>query len=93
MPVRIVKTLTVAMSPPEGNSMNDWLTVREAAARAKVSRKTIYAAVAAQRLRASKFASGREIRLTPAWVDEWLASTATGGSASGHAAGELQKSA
>ena len=49
-----------------------WLTVEEAAQRARCGIKTIYREVRAGRLRAARVGGRRELRLLPAWVDEWL---------------------
>jgi excisionase family DNA binding protein len=54
-----------------------WLTVVEAAARAKVSKRVIYSEVRAGRLRAAKVGGRRQLRLTPQWVDDWLIASAT----------------
>ena len=55
----------------------EWLTVREAARRARCGVKTIYREVAAKRLKAARIGGRRELRLRPQWVDEWLESRAT----------------
>jgi excisionase family DNA binding protein len=49
-----------------------WLTVEEAAQRARCGVKTIYREVRAGRLRAARVGGRRELRLLSAWVDEWL---------------------
>ncbi len=49
-----------------------WLTVDEAAQRARCGVKTIYREVRAGRLRAARVGGRRELRLLSAWVDEWL---------------------
>ncbi len=49
-----------------------WLTVAEAAAHAKVSERTIYAAVSAGTLRHARINRRRSLRFVPAWVDAWL---------------------
>jgi excisionase family DNA binding protein len=54
-----------------------WLTVEEAAQRARCGIKTIYREVRAGRLRAARVGGRRELRLLPAWVDEWLTQTTT----------------
>ena len=53
-----------------------WLTVDEAAARARVGRKTIYRAVAGGHLRAARIGGRRELRLLPEWVDDFLLASA-----------------
>ena len=54
-----------------------WLTVKEAAARARVGRKTIYREIAAGRLRAAVVGGRRDLRLLADWVDKWLEATST----------------
>jgi excisionase family DNA binding protein len=54
-----------------------WLTVEEAAQRARCGIKTIYREVRAGRLRAARVGGRRELRLLPAWVDEWLMQSTT----------------
>jgi excisionase family DNA binding protein len=49
-----------------------WLTVEEAARRARCGVKTIYREVRSGRLRAARVGGRRELRLLSAWVDEWL---------------------
>ena len=57
-------------------SMSDvrspWLTVEEAAGRARCGPKLIYREVRAGRLRAARIGGRRELRLKPEWIDEWL---------------------
>lgn len=54
-----------------------WLTVEEAAHRARCGVKTIYREVRAGRLRAARVGGRRELRLLSAWVDEWLVQSTT----------------
>lgn len=54
-----------------------WLTVREAADRARCGVKTIYREVRARRLRAARIGGRRELRLLPVWVDQWLLESTT----------------
>ena len=54
-----------------------WLTVTDAAARARCGPKLIYREVRAQRLRAVKMGGRRELRLRPEWIDAWLIASAT----------------
>lgn len=49
-----------------------WLTVIEAAERARCGPKLIYREVRAGRLRAARVGGRRELRLLVEWVDEWL---------------------
>jgi excisionase family DNA binding protein len=49
-----------------------WRTVDEAAARAKVSDKTIYRAIADGMLRAARVGGRRAVRLRDEWIDQWL---------------------
>lgn len=62
------------MRAPESSP---WLTVAEAAARARVGRKTIYREIAAGRLRAAVVGGRRDFRLLADWVDQWLEATST----------------
>lgn len=54
-----------------------WLTVEEAAERARCGVKTIYREVRAERLRAARIGGRRELRLQPEWVDQWLLESTT----------------
>ena len=56
----------------QGASTSPWLTVREAAARARCGVKTVYREVRTGRLRAARVGGRRELRFLVAWVDEWL---------------------
>ncbi|MDP3720032.1 MAG: helix-turn-helix domain-containing protein [Acidobacteriota bacterium] len=58
--------------PAPDRPLTPWLTVAEAATRARVGRKTIYREIAAGRLRAAVVGGRRDFRLLDAWVDEWL---------------------
>ena len=58
-------------------SASPWLTVREAAARARVGAKIIYREVQAGRLRAARVGGRRDLRLLASWVAAWLEATAT----------------
>lgn len=57
--------------------VSPWLTVEEAALRARCGVKTIYREVRAGRLRAARVGGRRELRLLPEWVDDWLLKTTT----------------
>jgi len=52
-----------------------WLTAREAAARLRVSVKTLYREVHAQRLRAARIGERRDLRFLAEWCDEYLERT------------------
>ncbi len=54
-----------------------WLTVREAADRARCGTKLIYREVKANRLRAARVGGRRELRFLAEWIDEWLLSYCT----------------
>ena len=49
-----------------------WLTVREAADRARCGTKLIYREVRAGRLQATRVGGRRELRFLAEWIDEWL---------------------
>ena len=49
-----------------------WLTVTEAAQRARCGAKLIYREVKANRLKAAKVGGRRELRFLATWIDEWL---------------------
>jgi excisionase family DNA binding protein len=59
------------------NTPSPWLTVDEAAERARCGVKTVYREVRARRLRAARVGGRRELRLLPEWVDQWLLASAT----------------
>jgi excisionase family DNA binding protein len=63
-------TIQPAISSP-------WLTVKEAAQRARCGPRVIYREVEAGRLRAARLGGRRELRLLPEWVDNWLIATTT----------------
>ena len=54
-----------------------WMTVSEAAARARCGRKTLFRAIAAGRLRASRIDQRRAIRVHVEWLDAFLIAAAT----------------
>ena len=54
-----------------------WLTVKEAAARARCGSKLIYREVRAGRLRAARVGGRRELRFLDSWIDEWLVRCST----------------
>jgi excisionase family DNA binding protein len=49
-----------------------WLTVSQAAARAKVGERLIYNACRDKKLRHVRLGGRRDIRLRAEWIDEWL---------------------
>ena len=53
-----------------------WLTVREAALRARCGVKIVYRAVRSGRLRAARLGGRRDLRFRAAWVDSWIESFA-----------------
>lgn len=57
--------------------LTPWLTVNEAADRARCGVKTIYREVRAGRLRAARIGGRRELRLLPEWIDSWLTAATT----------------
>jgi excisionase family DNA binding protein len=54
-----------------------WLTVTEAAERARCGPKLIYREVRAKRLKAARVGGRRELRLLSEWVDAWLLAQTT----------------
>jgi excisionase family DNA binding protein len=59
------------------SSSSPWLTVNEAAERARCGPKLIYREVAAGRLKAARVGGRRELRILPGWVDQWLLAQTT----------------
>lgn len=49
-----------------------WLNTAQAAERAQVANRTIYAAVSAKKLRAARVGEGRSLRFRAEWIDQWL---------------------
>jgi excisionase family DNA binding protein len=64
------------MTEPEAVT-GEWLTVKDAAARAKCSPKLIYQAVKAGRLRASRLGVRLDIRIYSLWLEAWLVGLST----------------
>ena len=56
-------------------AVTPWLTIHEAAARAKCGQRSIYNAVHAGNLRAARLGGRRELRFLPEWIDAWLIET------------------
>ena len=68
----IVATAMQVLAKPERPSASPWITVSQAARRARCGIKLIYREVNAGRLQASRVGGRRELRLLGEWVDEWL---------------------
>ncbi len=60
-----------------------WLTVHEAADRARCGPKTIYRAVQSRQLRAARIGGRRELRFLASWIDRWLLGEQSGEPGSG----------
>ena len=56
----------------KGRQDSPWLTVKEAAGRARCGIKLIYREVKAERLQAARVGGRRELRFRAEWVDDWL---------------------
>jgi len=56
-----------------------WITVGEAATRARCGIKLIYREVRSGRLKAVRIGGRRELRLLPEWIDQWLRTHDTNG--------------
>ena len=61
----------------ERSNNTPWLTVAEAANRARCGPKLIYREVCAKRLRAARLGGRRELRFLPDWIDAWLLAQTT----------------
>ena len=66
---------TTSVSPV--SSVTPWLTVKEAAERARCGVKLMYREVEAKRLKAARVGGRRELRILPEWVDQWLLAQTT----------------
>jgi excisionase family DNA binding protein len=66
---------TTSESPT--SSASPWLTVNEAAERARCGVKLIYREVEAKRLKAARLGGRRELRILPEWIDQWLLAQTT----------------
>lgn len=75
---QLVATAVQIMTRSDSSTDSPWITVDEAARRARCGMKLIYREVRAGRLRASRVGGRRELRLLGEWVDEWLIRHATG---------------
>ena len=60
------------MSAPHEIAAPEWLTVDEAAARVKASKRSIYRAVRAGELRAAPINGRGCLRIAESWLREWL---------------------
>jgi excisionase family DNA binding protein len=67
---------TPATAPPT-SAPSPWLTVKESAARAKVSDETIYDNIKRGRLRAARIGTRKDIRILQDWLDAWMVSLST----------------
>ncbi|MDA1094281.1 MAG: helix-turn-helix domain-containing protein [Acidobacteria bacterium] len=65
---------TTAAQPVDqlGAPPSPWLTVKEAARRARCGVKLIYREVTAKRLQATQLGGRRELRFRVEWIDGWL---------------------
>jgi excisionase family DNA binding protein len=63
---------TAPPSLPPSTAPRTWLTVHDAALRARCGDKLIYREVAAGRLRAVRVGGRRSLRFRAEWIDEWL---------------------
>lgn len=64
-----------AMRAAVSTTVSPWLTIDDAAARAKCGTKTLRREAAAGRLRAVRVGGRRSLRLRAEWIDAWLEST------------------
>jgi excisionase family DNA binding protein len=64
------------MKADAASATSPWLTVDEAAARAKVSKGVIYAACRSKQLRHARVGGRRDIRIKAEWIDAWLEASA-----------------
>jgi excisionase family DNA binding protein len=65
------------MTMKESQQSMTWMTVKEAAQRARCGPKLIYREVKADRLKAARVGGRRELRLLPEWIDQWLLDSVT----------------
>ena len=59
-------------APDRVVTASPWLTVREAAARARCGSKLLYRDVSAGRLKAVRIDGRRSVRFRAEWIDAWL---------------------
>lgn len=67
---------SVASQSAAAEPSSPWLTADQAAQRAQVGPKTIYAAVHDGELRAARIGGRRSLRFLAEWVDAWLEASA-----------------
>jgi excisionase family DNA binding protein len=70
----IAERLSTTRAEPE--TASPWLTVNQAATRAQVSTRVIYAECRRGKLRHARVGGRREIRLRAEWIDAWLEASA-----------------
>jgi len=68
----VVATATQLLSRTGPLPTGPWITVGEAATRARCGIKLVYREVRAGRLQAVRVGGRRELRLRAEWVDAWL---------------------
>ena len=59
------------------DTRSPWLTAREAAARLRISTKTLYTECGAGRLRCARIGGRRNLRFLPEWCDAYLEASTT----------------
>lgn len=52
----------------------EWLTVKDAAKRARCGHRVLYREAEAGRIKVARIGGRRELRFKPEWVDKWLES-------------------
>jgi excisionase family DNA binding protein len=72
-----MSVISTTSRPLNQATESPWLTVEEAADRARCGVKTIYREVRAGRLKAARIGGRRELRLQSGWIDDWLHQSAT----------------
>jgi excisionase family DNA binding protein len=68
-------SVTTSSPEPPPTFSSPWLTVKEAAERARCGVKTVYREVAAGRLKAARIGGRRELRFLADWIDQWLSAS------------------
>lgn len=64
------------LSPENENAITPWLTPQQAAQRAQCSKKLVYNAVRAGKLKAARLGVRNDIRIHAEWLDAWIAAAA-----------------